>query len=143
MASYKSQETGVELPISFAVMFLVNVVGVYLAHMYYPKMIVVGTFGLTTTEALLLSAGALAVINTLLIPFFHIYENSRKKMLSSLEWMIGYAVMNGVALWLISRVPMVFGLGVSSWMPLVVLALVLDFLQGLGMMGLEKLKKMF
>ena len=141
MAAYKSQETGIALSVSFVVLFLTNVFGIYIANMFYPKMVVLGTFGLTSYEALLLGAGTLAVMNTLLMPLFHMYENSRKKMLSSMEWMIGYAVMNVVALWLISRVPTIFGVGVSSWMSLVALALVLDFIQGLGMMGLEKFKK--
>lgn len=140
MASYKNQPTGIELSISFVVLYVSNILGVYLANMFYPKMVVLGTFGLTTTEALLLSTGALAVVNTLLMPLFHIYENGRKRMLSSTEWMIGYAVLNTVALWLISRVPMVLGLGMSSWLPLVLLAVFLDFIQGLGMMGLEKLR---
>lgn len=141
MATYKSQETGIVLSVSFVVLFLTNVLGIYIANMFYPKMIVLGTFGLTSYEALLLGAGTLAVMNTLLMPLFHMYENNRKKMLSSMEWMIGYAVMNVVALWLISRVPTIFGVGVSSWMSLVALALVLDFIQGLGMMALEKFKK--
>lgn len=142
MATYKPQETGIELSVSFVVLFLTNVLGIYLANLYYPKMIVLGTFGLTSFEALFLSAGTLAVINTLLIPFFHIYENRRKKMLSSMEWMIGYAVMNAGALWVISRVPTVFGLGILSWVQLGMLALVLDLIQGIGMMGVEKVKKL-
>lgn len=141
MAVYKAQETGIELPISFVVMFIVNVIGVYVSNMFYPKMIVVGTFGLTSTEALLLSAGALAAINAFLIPFFHVIENTRKKMLTDMEWMLGYAVMNTVALWLITRIPMVFGLGISSWIPLVSLALILNFLQGFGMVAYGKVKQ--
>lgn len=140
MASYKNQPTGIELPISFVVLYASNILGVYLANMFYPKMIVLGTFGLTTMEALFLSAGVLAAVNTLLIPLFHVYENSRKRMLSSTEWMIGYAVLNTVALWLISRVPMILGFGISSWLPLILLAVFLDFIQGLGMMGLEKVR---
>lgn len=142
MATYKPQETGIELSVSFVILFLTNILGIYFANLYYPKMIVLGTFGLTSFEALFLSAGTLAVINTLLIPLFHIYENSRKKILSSMEWMIGYALMNAGALWLISRIPTVFGLGILSWIQLGILALVLDLIQGVGMMGVEKVKKL-
>lgn len=141
MAAYKAHHTGIELPISFGVMFLVNSVGIYLANLYYPKMVVVGTFGLTSTEALLLSAGVLAAINALLIPLFHVAENARKKMLTDKEWMLGYAVMNTVVLWLMTRIPTVFGLGISSWIPLVSLALVLNLLQGLGMVAYGKIKQ--
>lgn len=141
MAAYKAYQTGIELPISFGVMFLVNIVGIYLANLYYPKMVVVGTFGLTSVEALLLSAGVLAAINALLIPLFHVAENARKKMLTDKEWMLGYAVMNTVVLWLMTRIPTVFGLGISSWIPLVSLALVLNLLQGLGMVAYGKIKQ--
>lgn len=141
MTAYKAHNTGIELPISFGVMFLVNIVGIYLANLYYPKMVVVGTFGLTSVEALLLSAGVLAAINAFLIPLFHVIENSRKKMLTDKEWMLGYAIMNTVVLWLITRIPTVFGLGISSWIPLVSLALVLNFLQGLGMVAYGKIKQ--
>lgn len=141
MTAYKAHNTGIELPISFGVMFLVNIVGIYLANLYYPKMVVVGTFGLTSVEALLLSAGVLATINAFLIPLFHVIENSRKKMLTDKEWMLGYAIMNTVVLWLMTRIPTVFGLGISSWIPLVSLALVLNFLQGLGMVAYGKIKQ--
>ena len=52
--------------------------------------------------------------------------------------MIGYLVINFVGLWSVARGADVLGLGISSWMIVLVIAVVLDFIQGGVMMGLGK-----
>jgi flagellar biosynthesis protein FliP len=58
----------------------------------------------------------------------------KKKALSAMDWMVGYLVIDFVAVWVISRFSEQFGLGVAHWWVVLVLALVLDFVQGMGMM---------
>ena len=47
----------------------------------------------------------------------------------------GYFVVNLAELWFITRYAEIFGLGVSSWVVLVCLALVADLAQGMAVMG--------
>lgn len=132
---------GMMLVISYLTLLVTNVVVLYLAHMWFPKYLVLGTLSLTATWALWLSMGKLALINTLAIPFFSEWEHRRGKILSSMEWMLWYFVVDFVGLWLVTRYARIFGLGVTSWVVVAVLALVLDFVQGMVMMKLEKWRK--
>ena len=84
------------------------------------------------------SLGALALIVTLIIPFVRKYEINREKMFNSAEWMLAYFLINLAGVWLIARFPDQFGLGISSWLVAVALAVVLDFVSGMAMMRLEK-----
>ena len=129
---------GMMLVITFVATLLTNVVVLYLVQSWFPQYPVLGTMSLTATWALWLSMGKLALINTLAIPFFTEWEHRRGKKLTSMDWMAGYFVVNVAGLWLITRYAEVFGLGVTSWLVIAGLALVLDFVQGLVMMKLEK-----
>ena len=129
---------GMMLVISYALTLVVNVLVLYLAQMWFPQYIVLGTVSLTATWALWLSMGKLALLNTLAIPFFTEWEHRRGKTLSSMDWMVGYFLVNFAGLWLVTRYAEVFGLGVTSWMVVAGLALALDFVQGMAMMKLEK-----
>ncbi|HCR81464.1 MAG: hypothetical protein UY13_C0002G0156 [Candidatus Pacebacteria bacterium GW2011_GWB1_47_8] len=129
---------GMMLVISYVTLLITNVIVLYLAQMWFPQYLVLGTMSLTATWALWLSMGKLALINTLAIPFFTEWEHRRGQALSSMDWMAGYFVVNFVGLWLVTRFADIFGLGVTSWVVVAVLALALDFVQGLAMMKLEK-----
>ncbi len=56
------------------------------------------------------------------------------KALTTAHWMAGYLAINFVGLWVISRFSEQFGLGISAWWIVLILAAVLDFVQGMGMM---------
>jgi hypothetical protein len=141
-ASISSTENpGMILVLSFAVLYIVNMIVIYFANMWFGLNVVLGTMSLSTLWALLLSAGTVAVINTFSIPFFHEWEMRRGKILSSWEWMAGYFVINVAAIWLVTRAAEIFGMGVSSWIVILVLAAVLDFVQGIGMMSLQSMQK--
>jgi hypothetical protein len=129
---------GMLLVISYVTLLLVNVLVLWLAASWFPQFIVLGTISLTTTWALWLSMGKLALIGTLLMPFFTEWELRRGKTLTAAEWSIGYFFVNFIGLWTITRFAEVFGLGITSWLVAAVLALVIDFGQGLVMMKMEK-----
>ena len=85
--------------------------------------------------------GALALIDTLALPFAREAERHLGRMLTYQEWMLKYFVLNFVSIWIITRFSEQFGLGISSWTVAVALALVLDIAQGVVMMVVEQLRK--
>lgn len=128
------------LVISFFVVFIVNMIVVGLANSFFPQNYVLGTHSLTYLWALMLFSGELALITTLIIPFVTEWEHMRKKIMSPVEWTILYFFVNFIAVWGLTRFSEVFGFGTSSWMLVLVLAVVLDLAQGMAMMMIEKIK---
>ncbi len=122
----------------YFILFAVNAVVIYFANMMFPDKVVLSTMSLSSNWSVLLSAGKLALIATFLMPFFTEWEIRRKRVLSPAEWMGGYLLVNAAALWCITRFSEVFGLGVTSWVVVVVLAAVIDFAQGMAMMVFGK-----
>ncbi len=135
-----SNNAGLVLVKSFLVMFVVNTVVVLLAHLVFPTYVVLGTGSLSVVWALALSMGILSIVDTFTIPFVRVFENYRKHMFSTVEWMVLYFVINFAGIWLISRGAEQLGLGVQSWIVVLVLAVVLDMAQGMAMMKLERMK---
>ncbi|OGV96638.1 hypothetical protein A2W24_01600 [Microgenomates group bacterium RBG_16_45_19] len=142
MAKEKTtQETGLILVITFGVLWMVNSLVLYLAHRLFPSYIVLGTANLPMWWAVLDSMAVLALLNTFTIPFVRQTEAKRGQMFSNKEWMVLYLGLNFVGIWVIARLAEFIGLGISSWMVALVLAVVLDGVQGVVMMQLEKARK--
>lgn len=133
-----SKNPGMMMVISYVDLLLVNVIVLWLAASWFPQYIVLGTVALTTTWALWLSMGKLALIDVFTMPFFHEWEKKRGKKLENKDWMIGYFLVNFIGLWIITRFSGVFGLGVTSWVVIAWLALAMDVIQGVVMVKLEK-----
>lgn len=125
---------------TFFVLLLVNILVVYLANTWFPQYVVLGTQSISLWWALIHSMSVLALINTFAIPFIRAIENKKGRMLTSKEWMVKYFIINFVGVWVVARFSDQFGFGISSWMVAVVLAVVLDLVQGMSMMQLEKTK---
>ncbi len=138
--AFLSNNAGLVLVKSFLVMFVVNAFVVLLAHLVFPTYVALGTGSLSVVWALALSMGILSIVDTFTIPFVRVIENHRKRMFSTVEWMVAYFLINFGGLWLISRGAEQLGLGVQSWIVVLVLAVVLDMVQGMAMMKLEKMK---
>lgn len=134
------ENPGIVLVVSYALLFLVNASVLYLANMYFPQYVVLGTMSMTAGWAILHSMAKLALINTFAIPFVHEYEKMSGRMLGAAEWSGIYFVVNFVGLWLIARFSDQYGMGLSAWYVAAVLAAVMDFFQGIVMMGLEKVR---
>lgn len=132
---------GMMLVISYAVLFLVNAIVIYFANRFFPNQVVLGTISITAGWALLHSAGKLALIDTLAIPFVTEIERRRQQEFSAKEWSISYFIINFVGIWLISRFSDQFGMGISAWYVALMLAAVIDFLQGLAMMQLGRINE--
>jgi hypothetical protein len=129
---------GMMFVISFVLVALVNFVVIWFANKWFPNNVVVGTAALTPFWATLLFAGALSLLTVLFIPFLTWWEMMRKRNFAPHEMMIVYLLFNFASVWFITRKAEVFGVGVTSWMVVLGLALVLDIFQGLVMMQVEK-----
>lgn len=128
------------LVITYFVLFAVNSLVIYLANLWFPQNVVLGTQSLSPIWALFLSMGVLSLINTFAIPFMNQYEKSRKQPLTPKDWMAAYFVLNFIGLWLVTRAAVQLGFGITSWIVAAILALILDVFQGIAMMRLEKLR---
>ncbi|MFH1602148.1 MAG: hypothetical protein ABIB61_04285 [Candidatus Shapirobacteria bacterium] len=135
-----SNNPGLILVISYFLIFLANSLVIILTNLLFPNFIVLGTACHTKLWAIIQSMGVLALINTLAIPLIREYENKRGKMLNSQEWMLAYFLVNFAGLWIVARFAKNFGLGISSWVVALVLAIVLDAVQSATMIKLEKFR---
>lgn len=139
-----NQNNGIQLHTTFFVVWFASLVTILIAHLLTPDDIVLGTASLSPTTALLLSSGTIAWITNLTLPLFIAYQTKKKIELSVEHWLIGYLVVNLVAVYFVTRFSHVFGLGIASWMHVIGLAIGLDLLQGLSVMAFgEATKKVY
>lgn len=131
--------TGLIIPVSYFVLLGVNIIITALAGRLAPEAVVLGTASISRSWALIHSMGTLTLLNVFMIPLVHYHEEIRGKMYNTKEWMLSYLVINFVGLWVIARFADNLGLGLSAWWVALLLAVVLDWVQGLAMMTLSKL----
>lgn len=136
--STQPTNTGMILVTSYVVLFLVSSVVLHLANTFFPSQVVLGTMSMDRFWSILHSMGTLALITTFAIPFAHLLEQRLGRMLTSQEWMLKYFLVNFIGLWVITRFSDQFGLGIAHWYVAAILALGLDFVQGIAMMSLQK-----
>lgn len=130
--------TSAQITHMYFIVLIINSSVLWLANMMFPKMIVLGNAMLNRNWSILLSMGALALAGILTMPIFEFFQEQRGKMLEPIHWMAGYLVINFVTIWGITRFAEEFGMGISAWWIALILAAVMDFLQGLGMMLIYK-----
>ncbi len=126
---------------TFFVLWVVTAGVIALANMLFPQDIVLGTMSLSYVSALALSSAVLAWLGTITMPIFTEIEIRQKMVLTPQHWIIGYGIINVVGIWIIARLAEQLGLGISSWMFVVGLALVLDIIQGMAMMAFGEMMK--
>lgn len=125
---------------TYVVLFAVNGIVLTAAYWLFPKNIVLGTISISRTWAVIHSMGMLALLNTFAVPFVREYELTVNRMLSPLEWMIVYFLLNFAGVWLIARFADQVGMGITSWTVAALMAVALDLVQGAAMMQMEKLR---
>lgn len=130
-----------KLSMTFIAMFVVNMVVIYIANLLFPNNVVLGNMNLDVFWALVISSAAIALLTVLVMPLLRMYERSKKRDMTPGEMMGVYLIINFVILWLISRAAEVFGLGLSSWLVVLLLAVVLDLVQGFAAMSIDKMGK--
>lgn len=120
-----------QLTITFVVWFIAHLAIFFLANRFFPQAVVLGTNIFSPIEALLYSMVVLTLITVGFIPVVEMIASSAKRSMSAMDWMVTYFVINTVAIWLVARFAEQLGMGISSWVVAVVLALVVDAAQGL------------
>ncbi len=141
MLKEKLKNPEMMLVVTYFVLFAVNSLVILLANSLMPQHVVLGTGNISKGWVLIHAVGSLALINTFAIPVVREFEKMRSKMLTNKEWMMAYFIINFVGVWLVARFANQLGLGISSWVVALALAVVLDFAQGMAMMQMEKLRK--
>lgn len=124
----------------FLITMLVSAVVLYGANNMSPLQVVLGNQSLSLFWALVLSSGVIALVTTFVFPFISDFSAQMKHMLSPMEMMAVFLVVNFATVWLMSRVSQVFGLGISSWLVVLIVSIVLDVVQGAAMMLVEGMK---
>ena len=137
----ETRDSEMVLSMTFLPLLVVNILVVFVANAFFPEVVVLGTRSISPTLGIFLSMAVLAMVNTLVVSVVRGYEQSRNRMFSSTEWMVVSFVVSFLGIWMIARVPEKLGLGVASWTVVLVLALAMDFLQGMVMMQTEKWRK--
>lgn len=133
-------KAGVMAVLSFITLFVTNATLLYFANVIAPKYVVLGTFALTPFWALILTSTKLTIIDVLVMLLVPYKEWKTKKDLTPAHWMSLYAIVNVVSLYLVSRFAEIYGFGVSSFGVIIILAVVMDLVQGMVMMQLGKVK---
>jgi hypothetical protein len=126
---------------NFFALFAVNSLVIALANLYFPEDVVLGTSYITREWAIIHSMSTLALINIFVIPMVREYEEIKWKMLSKIQWIKLYFVVNLAGIWIIARLSEQLGMGLKSWRVVFVLAIAFDFAQTISMMYIEKSRK--
>lgn len=123
-------------------LMITNVLVLMLANALFPATFVLGTRAIPYMWAIHHSMFKLTVIDVFVMPFVTYYEWKKGVVFTPMQWMATYLIVNFVALWGITRFADYLGFGVSSWFALLLFAAVLDWVQGMVMMGIGKAIKM-
>ncbi len=129
------------LVISYFVLFAVNSLVILGANALTPQNAVLGTAYISMPWAIFHSMSLLTLIDIFAIPFIREYEVKRGKMFTNNEWMTAYFIINFVGIWVVARLADNLGFGITSWVVALVLAVILDMVQGIAMMQLDKFRK--
>lgn len=140
-SSVTNQTSARQLSIMFLAGFAVNSIVIYAANALFPEKVVLGTFFFTQLSALVHSMVALTLITTAAIPVIEYFAEKQKLKLTDKIWMKYYLLVNFVGLWIVSRFALTLGMGISSWIVALILAVALSVVQGLAMKSImDKVK---
>jgi hypothetical protein len=102
----------------------------YIASMLFPMAVVLGNAVVSPFMALFYSMLITTLIGVGVMPLVEMVSSSLKIKMSMPHYIVLYAIVNAAALWIVSRFAEQVGLGLSSAVVIVVLAVVLDLVQG-------------
>jgi len=142
MAKNKVRLCNLEVVLLYFGFFAVNSLVIWLANMFLPSYVVLGTEWITKCWAMIHSMATLALVDVFMVLFGREYETMKKKVLASGEWLAIRLVVNSVGLWLIARLAKQLGLGISSWLVVIVLGFVLSVAQRKVLMWIKEIKKL-
>lgn len=139
--NFQATHTQMRLIQSFFIVTIVNSIALGIINAVTPLQLVVGTFTIPPLFALFLTGAMLSLFTIIVHPFLLEVQERRGKELSPAEMMAVYLVVNCVGLWLLTRRSEIFGVGAASWLVVLVVSAILDVLQGISMVAIEKFSK--
>lgn len=107
-------------------MTAVNALLLYLASVLYPRNIVLGNNVLAPYLAVIITAVLLSVVLSFTLPVARVLKIKEK---NELGMSLSYTVANIIGLWLLARMAVFTGFGVSSYVVVVILGLILSAVQ--------------
>lgn len=110
----------------FIIFWLVNVVLLLVSAMLFPFNFTLGNSFFSSLQAAVFVGLVWNLVLWYTGPFF---EDLELKLEEPMQMMAAYLLMNFATLWILARLAVITGLGVSSWMYVLGLALVGNFLQ--------------
>lgn len=133
---------GLMMIYSFIALFVTNALILLLGNYFAPQSLVLGSGSVPFWWALYHVTLELTLISVFVMPLVTFYEWKKKVVFTPLQWMATYLFVNFIVLWKVSRYAEHLGFGVSSVWVLLVFSAVLDWVQGMVMMGIGKAIKM-
>ena len=125
----QNRPTGFIFSLTFLSLWVLNGLVILFSSYLFPHQVVLGTHHVSVFWSLIHVPSSLALVQTLILPLFRIYENRKGLILSPKQWLGAYLVINFVSLWAISRFADQLGMGLASWKTALVLAAVLSLIQ--------------
>lgn len=127
--------SGKQIGTMFVLFLAANFAVLYLANKWWPTNVVLGTHFFSPMVALLYTVLPLSIVSVGLVPVVeHIMDTTNWKA-NDYHWLVLSFVVNAAAIWGLTRFAEWVGMGVTSWMVVAVLAVVLTAAQG----GIAKL----
>lgn len=120
-----------QLSVGFVGFFIANAIVFYLANRLFPTQLVLGTHLLTPFAALMYANFVFTLLLVGATPVIEAVAEQTQTKLKDMHWMGLYFVINTAALWFVARFAEQLGLGIASWLVAVLVAIVLDFVQGM------------
>ena len=127
--------------ITFLSLWVLNGLIILTASCFFPRQVVLGTHHISVFWSLIHVPSSLALIQTLVLPLFYLWEKKNKQRLSPQQWLGSYLLINFTTLWVLARWADQLGMGLASWKTALILAAVLSPAQVKLMSKLEKWQK--
>ncbi|HEX7018054.1 MAG TPA: hypothetical protein VF209_04075 [Patescibacteria group bacterium] len=126
-----TQMSAQQLTMVTVLWFLAHSAIIYLANMWFPNSVVLGTNVISPMMGILYSMVVFTLLTVGSIPVIELVSTQMRIKMMSLHWFGTFAVINTVGLWIVARFAEQLGMGLSSWMVAVALAVVMDIAQGM------------
>jgi len=117
------------LILKFLMLGVINGLIVWLSNLIFPARVVLGTGTISLLRAIIQSAVVLALVNILGIIVLRQYEKGKNRKLEDIERGVIYFLLNTVAVWVIARLAVWVGMGISSWLVAVAIGAVLTAIE--------------
>lgn len=121
-----------QLSVMYVAFFIINSIVIWLANRWYPNAVVLGTHIHSPLMGLVYSMVVFTLLVVGAVPVIEYVTAQMKWRLSNRDWMMLYFVVNLVALWVVARFAEQLGMGLSSWVVVAVLSVIINLAQGMA-----------